>query len=272
MGRIIFTIIHILFVSVGVVLVTSITDANTREAQVKSLSSEAYHEGDLSFMVDGNYVNDIPIIETLVTQNDRTFRVYVFDVAYATTMNEQTTFDDGLQFIIEQTDGPSMPYATAMTLSDGDEFEIDKAVIKYYDLPLYINYDQEEGTLRIERDMLGDHILTNLTVYDNEQTYLSLDISLSQADLVAKGWIDDYMATHDVLNVDDIDHLTTIRFLDINTLPNIIRNLSIYVIIASILSAVVIFYRKRHMGRGKVNPRLKADLERLNAQRDIKEN
>ena len=173
MGNIIFRILHILFLVVGVVLVTSMTDASVREKEVLAYSHDAYEQDDLSFMIDGNYLNEIPIVFESVTQNGRAYNVYVYDVAYAITINETTTFSDGLQIIIEQVAGEDLPYATATTFSGNNDFELSFSSVQYYDLPLYVMYDQDNGKLRIDRDELGNNVITNITVTDNTQTYIS---------------------------------------------------------------------------------------------------
>lgn len=263
MGKLIFTILHILLVVVGVVLVTSFTDASARRNEILTYSHEKFDQGDRTFMIDGNYINETPIVNETVTSDGRTFDVSVYDVVYSVNTEEQTTFKDGIQLIIEQTDGDPMPYSTSIEFSGTNDFDLTIAGIQYYDLPLYVAYDQDNGKLRVNRDELGSDTITHITVTQNSTTFISLDVNISTADLTAMDQINAYMTTHDILNVNEINGVKQLEFLQIDTIPFVIRNLVIYGVIASILSAGVIFYRKRHMGRGKINPRLKEDLERI---------
>ncbi len=271
MGKLIFRIIHILALVVGVVLVTSITDANVRQRDIIEYSHVAYDDGDLSFMIDGNYYDETPLYEEIITYNQQVFNVYIYDVVYAINANEETTFNDGLQLIIEQTDGEEMPYATNITFYGTNNFELSYAGTQYYDLPLYVMYDQDNGKLRINRSELGIHTIERITVVNGNNTYIELNVDIDALDLTAKNRIESYMDSHDILNIDDIPGLVLVKFLQIDTIPTIVRNLAIYIVIATIISAAIIFYQKRHMGRGKVNPRLKEDLKRLkqNEQSDI---
>lgn len=262
MAKLIFRIIHILFLVVGVVLVTSITDAKFRQNAILEYSHDLYDDDDLSFMIDGNYVKNTPIAEEEVNQEGRTFNIYVYDVVTAINTETDTTFKDGFQIIIEQLTGDPMPYATDISFS-GTDYELTIPGMQYYDLPLYVTYDQDNGKLKVTRDELGTNTIDTITVTGVDGTYMSLNVDIDITDLTAMDQINTYLSTHEVLNTDDINDLSTIEFLQVDTIPVIIRNLVIYIIIATIVSAGIIFYQKRHMGRGKVNPRLREDLNKI---------
>lgn len=269
MGKFIFRVIHILFILTGVVIVTSLTDAKVRQKELLAHSHDVYETGELTFMIDGNYVRDEPIYEAIVNENNRSFHVFIYDVVYITTENETTSFHDGIQLIVEQTAGEELPYTTDVTFSGPNEYELVISGMKYYDLPLYVTYDQDNGKIRLNRDELGTNTITDITITLSNETYLTLDVDIDETDLTAKADIETYLETHDILDVNEIEGLTVINFLEINTISAIIRNLAIYVVIATILSALIIFYQKRHLGRGRVNPRLKEDLERLKEKEQL---
>ena len=266
-------IVYSLLVAIGLMLVFNLTDSYARTLYLEEEGAVALSEENYEFFISVRFYNEVPVIDTTVTQGERIFSLKIYEAAYIQLVEDEYIIYDGLYVLMNQTQGDDLTNFFTVRLQSGTEIIQDYMGIKIFSLPLYSVIEEDTRAAIIKKELFEiDGVfqeITNIDVYQENDLFTSIPVSIEASDFSVKAEIESYISTNDKAPNDSFGNVSMAPIIDIDTLPLVLRNIGIYSVI--MIGLTVLFFRaKKKYGRKQPTIGVKKDIDKLDNKDNIK--
>jgi hypothetical protein len=269
--RIFTRIIFAICLALGLYLTIDLTHSNIVSKYIVEQGNIALEEENYAFFVSARYYHETPLIDEEIIFEDRTFRLFVYNVANAFIEDDGLNVVEGFQVVLYQLDGPYLPLPFLGT-AVSDTKEVPFMGMQISSLPIYTMISTDNlgtfySTERFKTDDVLETILSVKIIQSNVLLY-EITLDLNEEDFKLEALLASYYTSTETLPTEDQGTLSYAPRIDINTRPTVIRNSIIYVVIALIVTILTFTVKKRYMGSKEATEGLRKDIEKLGKQTD----
>lgn len=260
-------ILYALGIALGLIFVYNLSDSYARTLELQKRGEEALDSEAYEAFMPTRYYNPTLLVDETVDESGVIYQVKIYEVAYIRLLNDELIVVDGLHVLMIQDEGVLQSEFFQVQWIQGDQM-IDYVGYRYFDLPVYSVMNAETATMFTRRDTFYDdqqtfEPITGFQVYQNENVLFTLDFDISESDFVIKSELEAYLDLHEDAPSSAELHYALSPEVIIDTKPLVIRNLVIYVVIASLVTYVIFKYRNQRLGRKDPTEGLQKDIDRL---------
>lgn len=260
-------IIYAICAAFGLLLVYSLTDSQIRSEYLQTEGEQALARFDYDYFVSVRYYNPEPLVDVELTKGENEFHIFAYEVAYISIVDSEYVVQDGIFFLMHQTKGSAFAEYSEVILETDSDLNVELLGFQVLDLPLFSAMDQESTSplfkksafLKEENYQNVTNILINL---DNEDAYLETPVSIDWSQFFVKEELENYLSAFDKAPDQPFNGVALANVVTVDTSGPVIRNVAIYVAAVLVLTIVLLFVKKRRMGRMEPTPGLKNDLIR----------
>lgn len=261
-----------LIITVGLMLVYSITDEYYRSREIVDIATEKLENQDYQGLISSAYYDETPVFEQVVTQNDKEFLVIIYQAAHVTDTTNGLLVLEGFQLLVIQNSGEMLPEYFDVLVSTDSDLEVSYTGFNLYNLGLYSTFDPDtQGSLFLRNYFEIDDVfqtINHITFLKDEVTIFDIEVELTDSLYTLKTPLDNYINENDEVPLTDIDGVNYNAPLIINVRDKVTRNVVIYLVVV-LTSYYLLFIRQRKtLGRDKMSEGLKKDVDKLNNAKD----
>lgn len=267
--KIIRRIFYALAVSVGMMLVYSLTDSHVKTVALEAAGQDAIEQEDWAYFLPVRYYHSEPLLDQTVVQNGRELRILLYEVAYVGPKDGETfPVTDGLAVLIFQESGDPLAEYFQVVLTTDQETEVTDLGYQLLDFPLYSVLEEDSTSpmfakSRFFREGSGYANPVLMEFVQNGETVLSLPLSLDLSAFSLKDELDSYLLAHSEPPAENSGPIAVVERLEIDSTWPVIRNLILYAVAVVGLTIFIFTYRRRRLGHQPPTPGLETDLNRL---------
>jgi hypothetical protein len=261
-----------LIITVGLMLVYSITDEYYRSREIVDIATEKLENEDYTGLISSAYYDETPVLEQTVTQNNQEFLVLIYQAAHITDTTNGLLVLEGFQLLVVQKSGEMLPEYFDVLVSTESDLEVSYTGFNLYNLGLYSVFDPDtQGSLFLRNYFEKDGIyqtITHITFSKDEVDIFDIEVNLAESLYTLKTPLDNYINENNDVPSSDITGVNYNSPLIINVRDKVTRNVVIYLVVA-FTSYYFLFIRQRKtLGRDKMSEGLKKDVDKLNNAKD----
>ncbi|BCR36861.1 hypothetical protein [Mariniplasma anaerobium] len=261
-----------LIITVGLMLVYSITDEYYRSREIVDIAAEKLENQEYQDLISAAYYDETPVFEQTVTQNDKEFLVLIYQAAHITDTTNGLLVLEGFQLLVVQKSGEMLPEYFDVLVSADSDVEVSYTGFNLYNLGLYSAFDPDtQGSLFLRNYFEKDDVfqtITHITFSKDEVEIFDIEVELTESLYTLKTPLDNYINEYDEVPLTDIDGVSYNAPIIINVRDKVTRNVVIYLVVV-LTSYYLLFIRQRKtLGRDKMSEGLKKDVDKLNNAKD----
>lgn len=261
-----------LIITVGLMLVYSITDEYYRSREIVEIAAEKLENQDYQGLISAAYYDETPVYEETITQNDKEFLVIIYQAAHITDTTNGLLVLEGFQLLVVQKSGDMLPEYFDVLVSTDSDLEVSYTGFNLYNLGLYSVFDPDtQGSLFLRNYFEKDDVfqtITHVTFLKDEVEIFDIEVELTESLYTLKTPLENYINENDDVPSTDIDGVNYNAPLIINVRDKVTRNVAIYLVVV-LTSYYFLFIRQRKtLGRDKMSEGLKKDVDKLNNAKD----
>ena len=267
--KIIRRIFYALAVSVGMMLVYSLTDSHIKTLALEAAGREAIEQEEWTYFLPVRYYHSVPLLDQTEVQSGRQFRILLYEVAYVGPKSGETyPVTDGLAVLVFQESGEPLAEYFQVILTTDQETEITNLGYQILDFPLYSVLEEESTSpmFAASRFLKQDQEFADPVMMEFAQDgeiVFRLPLSLDLSAFSLKNELDSYLLTHSEPPVENEGTIAVVERLEIDSTWPVVRNLLLYAAGVTALTIFVFSYRRRRLGSKPPTPGLQTDLDRL---------
>ncbi len=260
-------ILYALGIALGLIFVYNLSDSYARTIELQERGREALESSTYEAFMPTRYYNPTLLFDEIVEDSGVMYQVKIYEVAYIRLLEDELVVVDGIHVLMIQDDGPLQTEFFQVQFVQ-ESATIDYVGYRYFDLPVYSVMNAETATMFARREIFYNPSLvfepiTGFKVYQNEDVLFEIELDLQEDDFVIKEELESYIAIHNDAPSEEDLHYALSPEVIIDTKPIVIRNLSIYIILSSLITYLIFKYRNKKLGRKDPTEALKKDLDRL---------
>ena len=267
--KVLYRIIYAIVIALGLYLTIDLTNSNVVSSYIDEHGKIALEDNNLEYFVSSRYYHLEPLKDEVISFDHYTFRVLVYNTANIRVVQNEKEIVEGFQIIMHLIDGPLFPIPFTGTVTTLDpEIEVAFVGMRLSSLPIYTFIaGQNLGIFYNMKDFMAEDetiSILNLDISRADQLLYQYPLDLSRDDFKLSALLQTYLNDHDnespTESFGDVGYAPVIT---INTRPIVIRNASIYVAIAFLVTIISFTVKRKTMGRRIASPGLKTDIQRL---------
>ncbi len=259
-------IIFSIVAALGVMLVYNLTDSYVRTQYLEERGTEELVAGNYDFFVPLRFYNDTPIVDIVVNQDDKSFRVMIYDGAYVRLIDEDLVVSSGIFLLIHQTKGETLPDFFGVKLSASDIITVEQLGVKLFSLPLYSTVDEQSKRPIFNKDeFIIDDVfqeITKIEILEKDVLVMTIPILIQESDLGIKAELQNYIDREGSVPTEPFGSVSISPIIRIDSSALVIRNIAIYAVFAFGLT-VLFFKARKKLGRKEPTKGLKKDIEKI---------
>lgn len=274
--KIFIRVVYAFLIGFGFFVVFAFADAHYRKEAINEIGSAELQNDNIEFFVGSKYYNKTPILFETVTQNFRTFEIYMYEVA--SYVKKGDTFDarSGISVVIKQTAGDPLYSRMYVKVYASDKVEKAYTLLQMANLPVYNLTNATNNLPVIElRDFEVDEVYQDITKleisYSNTSAVtLSFEFNVDvNAFNVATELVKYYQENNEFMS--ESMNGVTVSNVSFNTDNPLVWLWSgLYVVLVTALTIFLVVYgKKKKMGKKELTPGLATDLEKMNKNKGV---
>ncbi|PKK94010.1 MAG: hypothetical protein CVV61_01690 [Tenericutes bacterium HGW-Tenericutes-6] len=264
--RIFYRIIFAICVALGLYLTIDLTHSNLVSKYIVEQGNIAIKNEDYAFFVSARYYHQTPLVDEEITFENRTFKLFVYNVGNAFIDDDGLRVVEGFQVILYQIEGDYLPLPFFGTATS-DTKEVPFMGMQISSLPIYTMISTDNlGTFYSTERFMTNHVLETINtvkIIQSDTLLYEISLGFSEADFKLEPLIKDYYDTYNELPTEDLNMLGYAPRIEINTRSEVIRNAVIYIVIALVVTVLSFTVKKRYMGSKEATEGLRKDIEKL---------
>ena len=254
--------------AMGLYLVFNMSHAYVVTTYLQSEGAQAIEREDYAFFISARYHHQDLIVDDVVTFDDKTFVVKVYNVANIMTLTEGYLVVEGFFVLMHQIEGEPLrePFTALVSSADG-EIEQRYMGINLGGLPMYTFIIAETQSTIINKNLFTRegvyYDIDQITLQKDEEVMGVIHVFLQESDLKLREQLEGYLLEHDATPRASFGTVVYAPVIAIDSSPVVIRNVIIYLLAILLLTILLFYVKSKYMGRGKPTPGVQKDLEKL---------
>ena len=259
-------ILYALGIALGLIFVYNLSDSYARTLELQTRGEEALSNNEYEAFMPTRYYNPTLLLDATISESGVVYQLKVYEVAYIRLINDELIVVDGIHVLMIQDEGPLQSEFFQVQFIQANA-SVDYVGYRYFDLPVYSVMNAETATMFARRDLflnsdLTFEPITGFKVFQQENLLFEIDLEINENDFVIKEELETYIARHkDAPSEAGLFYQLSPEVV-IDTKPLVIRNLVIYMVVASLLTYLIFRYKDQRLGRKDPTEGLKKDLSR----------
>lgn len=265
--KVINRVIFGLIVAVGLMLVATITNEYYRSREIIKITEETLENKDYTDLISAAYYNETPVFEEVITKDNKEFLVLIYEAAHITKSNDELIVLDGFQLLMIQNSGEMLPEYFDVVVHADQDIKVNYTGFNLYNLGLYSSFNADtQGSLILENYFLKDdefQTINKIEFIKEEELIFELELSLTSDMLTISEPLETYLDLNSEGPSDDIEGVNYNDPIQIDVRNQVIRNVSIYLVVIIIIYYLVFIRKPKTLGKDQATEGLTKDIERL---------
>lgn len=268
-----FKVIVALLLGLGFLAVFTLADSIYQKQDTQRLGKEAIENDNIEFFIGSRFYNKIPYLKDTFTQNNRTYDLYIYEVAGYVKKNDEITARKGMNIIVHQKDGQPLDKRMVARFHFKDEYEpMNLILIQIADLPVYVLYyhNRDTYTANIELDVFYEEdTFKEIESFEISFEHIGGSTVLYQLSINPQAFTFDevlveYYQTHESVPTEETGIIGISSSVSFTLNPLVWVWTALYVVV--VLGTYIgfkLYFRYKKMGRKALTPGLEKDIEKL---------
>ncbi len=254
--------------AMGLYLVFNMSHAYVVTTYLQTEGAKAIEREDYAFFISARYHDEDLVFDDVLTFDDKTFVVKVYNVANIMTLIEGYLVVEGFFVLMHQIEGEPLrePFAALVSSTDGD-IEQRYTGINLGGLPMYTFIIAETQSTIINKNLFIRegvfYDIDQITIRKDDEDIGVINLLLQEGDLKLRDPLEGYLLEHDSVPKASFETVVYAPVIDIDSSSVVIRNVIIYLLVVLLLTILLFYVKSKYMGRGKPTPGVQRDLEKL---------
>jgi hypothetical protein len=252
--------------AIGLYLVFNASYSYAITLYVQTEGQKAIDRDDYAFFISTRYYDETEVLSDTYVMDQGTFLVKIYSVA--NVVEEEQRVVDGIFVLMHQTEGTPLeePFGVQVSSTVG-EIDVSYMGIQIPGLPIYsfIIPDTETTLVTRERFMKEDVFqnIDRIDIYRDDEIIDGIDLLVTNEDFTLREPLEKYLETTGEAPTENVENVSVMPRIQIDTSRIVIRNVIIYVVIVIALMVGLFFVHKKRLGRGKPTEGIRKDIEKL---------
>jgi hypothetical protein len=252
--------------AIGLYLVFNASYSYAITLYVQTEGQKAIDRDDYAFFISTRYYDENEVLSDTYVMDQGTFLVKIYSVA--NVVEEEQRVVDGIFVLMHQTEGTPLeePFGVQVSSTVG-EIDVSYMGIQIPGLPIYsfIIPDTETTLVTRERFMKEDVFqnIDRIDIYRDDEIIDGIDLLVTNEDFTLREPLEKYLETTGEAPTENVENVSVMPRIQIDTSRIVIRNVIIYVVIVIALMVGLFFVHKKRLGRGKPTEGIRKDIEKL---------
>jgi hypothetical protein len=268
-----FKVMLAILLGLGFLAVYTISDATYRKQEYTKLGQEALDEGNIEFFMNSYFYNKTPYLHDTFTQNQRTYELYIYEVAGYVNKDNNIITKRAMNIIVRQLDGQPIDSRMIFKVHQKNvEEPTSFLLIRMGDLPVYVVRTADGSYIgNIELDWFyKDNVYQEIEKFEIAFEHIGgstvmYDVEINPDEFHFAELLQAYYDEHDDAPKEETLVIGISDGVVIGTNPLVWLWSSIYIVTVFGGYFGLRMYKKyKKMGRKELSPGLEKDVEMIN--------